>query len=304
VTFRTRQFWCSCAQSANGRFLTPIAFVENDWIKIDAFLACSCHKDFTKKLTLLFYHEAIPDSASWAHGPELTSLRSALTPKGCGTEDRPKRLLKAEPFQDLSPTWQHVHLMSRPFTGRPTVQASCLWSRPQGLVSTCLQIIACWCLVYPYPPPPGTYLPVPVESVCSQNDRQPWGSSVRLPIYILAKSCRAPLETTSCRNGSRDSAFWPQESRAFRSHETVKPLCRNPTRYRPGLCLQIAHLLLGCLRSSEWLAVDQMLVALVYYEAQLVIWGITARSQPGNWIVYYSWPIFSHGPSLRCCVYI
>jgi hypothetical protein len=149
-----------------------------------------------------------------------------------------------------------------------------------------------------------TYLPVPVESVCSQNDRQPWGSSVRLPIYILAKSCRAPLETTSCRNGSRDSAFWPQESRAFRSHETVKPLCRNPTRYRPGLCLQIAHLLLGCLRSSEWLAVDQMLVALVYYEAQLVIRGITARSQPGNWIVYYSWPIFSHGPSLRCCVYI
>lgn len=191
------------------------------------FSALVCRTDFPKKLKLLFYHEAIPDSASWAeiwvstanrgcaHGPELTSLRSALTPKGCGTEDRPKRLLKAEPFQNLSPTWQHVHLMSRPLTGRPTVQASCLWSRPQGLVSTCLQIIACWCLVYPYPSPPGTYLPVPVESVCSQNDRQPWGSSVRLPIYILAKSCRAPLETTSCRNGSRDSAFSPQESRAF-----------------------------------------------------------------------------------------
>jgi hypothetical protein len=89
-----------------------------------------------------------------------------------------------------------------------------------------------------------------------------------------------------------------------RSHETVNPLCRNPTRCRPGLCLLIAPLLLGCLRSSEWLAVGQMLVALVHEEAQLVIWGITVRSQPGNWIVYYSWPILSHGPSLRCCVYI
>lgn len=28
ATFRTRQFWCLCAHSANGRFLTPVAFVQ------------------------------------------------------------------------------------------------------------------------------------------------------------------------------------------------------------------------------------------------------------------------------------
>ncbi|PMD62132.1 uncharacterized protein K444DRAFT_362732 [Hyaloscypha bicolor E] len=27
ATFRTRQFWCSCAHSVDGRFSTPVAFV-------------------------------------------------------------------------------------------------------------------------------------------------------------------------------------------------------------------------------------------------------------------------------------
>jgi hypothetical protein len=89
------------------------------------FSVLVCRKDFTQKLTLLFFHEAIPDSTSWAeiwvstanrgcaHGPELTSLRSALTPKGCGTEDRPKRLLKTELFQDLATCPSHVKTFYR-----------------------------------------------------------------------------------------------------------------------------------------------------------------------------------------------
>jgi hypothetical protein len=185
------------------------------------FSVLVCRKDFTQKLTLLFFHEAIPDSTSWAeiwvstanrgcaHGPELTSLRSALTPKGCGTEDRPKRLLKTETV----PRSGNMSISCQDLL--PVVQASCLWSRPRGLCYyPCKSLlVGVWFILTR--PCQGTYLPVPVESVGSQNDRQLRGSSVRLPVYIPAKSCRAPLETTSCRNGSRDSVLWLQESRAF-----------------------------------------------------------------------------------------